>query len=1140
MPENDNSFQKKLLEELAEKNKILENSGSQIAVSDPIVKISSIGDDNSFKIFNNKGEFTAFGAISSGPTSGGFKDILVIPGIGGTSADTSSQINFYWSAGYTTSSGTVPSTNVDANKRTTIFNYAETTSGIPVLAIGGYDGTTYYSPSTNYGGGSGQTLAKIWIHPFSGRLDATTIDLSPNTADISQINFGTNTSVSHTSITHGQMAWTGSQLKIHDGTSIKTVAFSEDAGSADQLIAVTSSDASLYPIFVSDLSTSAQTVFTGNATYTPIFNGSDGTLTLAGNLLSSNTTATIFNTTTTDLTIGGAATAIALGSTTGTLTLNNPSIVSSTTSLNLFNTVATTVNAFGDATTVGIGSTSGTLTINNPTLSTPASTFNLINTNATTINAFNAASFLTLGYTGVSSSTTNVSTGNNASGIKILNLGTGTGTSDTLVNIGATVGTTYIKSTNFDLTNVSSIVGTTASLNAFNEVTSFTLMGTSGASTSNFATGAIASSVTKIINIGTGGADGSITNITIGPSTSFLNNTISFNGNRVQGVGTPTQNTDAANKAYVDSQALGLDVHNPVRIISVSALGGNYNQTQAAGTSAVNATITGTSNGAFPTIDTITLVQYDRILVQGGISGTITVNGSNVTPGANIANGVYELTTVGDGSNPWQLTRTAESDTSDELEGGTFLFVLEGSSYADTGWVCTNDTSIVFGTDNIEFVQFSSAGQLQAGDGLVQIGTAFNVVGATSRIDVFANNIDISTSYVGQTSITTLGTITTGIWGSSATNIAVASGGTGTSSQVNYGIAYYDSTKITTLNPGSSGTILQSSGTSSAPQWSTATYPGTAGTTQTLLVSNGTNFINSNYTLATTFAVNTLLYASSADSINGLATSSTSVLVSNSTGVPSWASGATANRVLRTNGSSISFAQVDLSTDVTGTLPISNGGTNTTSVVANAIIYASSTTALESGSTLTWNPTASGTGTSAALYIGNTGTGNALQINPTNAAYTGTALAVNISTSSTGAKLIDASNAGVSKFSVDANGNLRAVSKSFDIPHPTKTGKRLVYGVLEGPEHGVYHRGHVKGKGLLRIDLPEYWSKLASENYTIQLTPYGNYNVHIVEKNDDYFIIKLSGNYLLQKNKTFEVDYIVHGCRTDAPLDIEQ
>mgnify|MGYP000955432914 CR=1 FL=1 len=49
-------------------------------------------------------------------------------------------------------------------------------------------------------------------------------------------------------------------------------------------------------------------------------------------------------------------------------------------------------------------------------------------------------------------------------------------------------------------------------------------------------------------------------------------------------------------------------------------------------------------------------------------------------------------------------------------------------------------------------------------------------------------------------------------------------------------------------------------------------------------------------------------------------------------------------------------------------------------------------------------------------------------------------------------------------------GDFGATTKSFSIPHPTKPEMRLVYGVLEGPEHGVYHRGTVQGKGKIVIE----------------------------------------------------------------------
>ena len=129
---------------------------------------------------------------------------------------------------------------------------------------------------------------------------------------------------------------------------------------------------------------------------------------------------------------------------------------------------------------------------------------------------------------------------------------------------------------------------------------------------------------------------------------------------------------------------------------------------------------------------------------------------------------------------------------------------------------------------------------------------------------------------------------------------------------------------------------------------------------------------------------------------------------------------------------------------------------------------------------------------------------------------------------------------GTRLFSVDTSGNLRATTKSFDIPHPTKEGMRLVYGVLEGPEHGVYHRGTVEGNGVIQINLPEYWHKLVGDQYTIQLTPWGNYNVCINSKTENYFTIQLVGDFISRKFKNIKVDYIVHGSRLDAPLETEQ
>jgi hypothetical protein len=66
------------------------------------------------------------------------------------------------------------------------------------------------------------------------------------------------------------------------------------------------------------------------------------------------------------------------------------------------------------------------------------------------------------------------------------------------------------------------------------------------------------------------------------------------------------------------------------------------------------------------------------------------------------------------------------------------------------------------------------------------------------------------------------------------------------------------------------------------------------------------------------------------------------------------------------------------------------------------------------------------------------------------------------------------------QYKLEVNGSFGATSKSFDIPHPTKEGKRLRYGSLEGPEYGVYVRGKLSGENI--IELPEHWSGLVDEN----------------------------------------------------------
>jgi hypothetical protein len=105
-------------------------------------------------------------------------------------------------------------------------------------------------------------------------------------------------------------------------------------------------------------------------------------------------------------------------------------------------------------------------------------------------------------------------------------------------------------------------------------------------------------------------------------------------------------------------------------------------------------------------------------------------------------------------------------------------------------------------------------------------------------------------------------------------------------------------------------------------------------------------------------------------------------------------------------------------------------------------------------------------------------------------------------------------------------GAFTAASKSFDIPHPTKDGFRLRYGVLEGPEHGVYVRGIATSKV---IELPDYWTGLVHENsITIQLTPIGLATLHYLVKIEDNKI------YIDSETSIINVSFFIQAERKDV------
>ena len=127
------------------------------------------------------------------------------------------------------------------------------------------------------------------------------------------------------------------------------------------------------------------------------------------------------------------------------------------------------------------------------------------------------------------------------------------------------------------------------------------------------------------------------------------------------------------------------------------------------------------------------------------------------------------------------LTRSSDFNLAvSPILQNSIVFISSGNTLAGSTWVLQATVSITNPlTDNVLFSQFSASQTINAGSGLVQIGANLNV-GAGTGITVNANDVQISNSYVGQTSITTLGTVSTGRW--NGTTIAVPNGGTGNTS----------------------------------------------------------------------------------------------------------------------------------------------------------------------------------------------------------------------------------------------------------------------------------------------------------------------------------------------------------------------
>lgn len=323
-------------------------------------------------------------------------------------------------------------------------------------------------------------------------------------------------------------------------------------------------------------------------------------------------------------------------------------------------------------------------------------------------------------------------------------------------------------------------------------------------------------------------------NIALLNATQTFTNTITFS-NAPQYAGTPSAGNDLTNVTYVTNSIN-------------TALAGIRKGSVRVATTGPGTLATSFENG--DSVDGVTLATGDLILIK-----------NQVAPGEN---GVYTVNASG------APTRATWMDAASEIDG-VYVAVEDGVTNGGTIWITVSEVTNL-GTDSIVFTQiqtsgavasvtltqpaagltltnsgstqtgavtstFALANDLAAVEGLASNGiatrtatdtwTVRTMTGTSNRItitngDGISGNptFDISSSYVGQATITTLGTITTGTW--TGTAIAATSGGTGqTTTAVGDLLVGAASNTWSKVTIGSSGTVLKSNGTTAS--WGSAT-----------------------------------------------------------------------------------------------------------------------------------------------------------------------------------------------------------------------------------------------------------------------------------------------------------------------------
>lgn len=159
-----------------------------------------------------------------------------------------------------------------------------------------------------------------------------------------------------------------------------------------------------------------------------------------------------------------------------------------------------------------------------------------------------------------------------------------------------------------------------------------------------------------------------------------------------------------------------------IRLATTANLNATYNN----GSSGIGATLVNAGALAALSIDGVMVSSGDRVLIKDQAS--------------TFQNGIYTVTTVGDGSTAWVLTRGVDYDTPQEIDPGDFFTVYDGTDNAKTQWIQTE----IISTVGVDAILFES--NIVAGVNVLKFNNAISATGNTTWIEITGTSENMSSN----------------------------------------------------------------------------------------------------------------------------------------------------------------------------------------------------------------------------------------------------------------------------------------------------------------------------------------------------------------------------------------------------------